>query len=220
LLLLAPQLQLQRVGSTAARALAAGSVALLIVGAIAIAGNRAYDRRPGGLATIGAWRPGSGMRPQPATDLPLALSFAVVTPARPAIASNDLLTSRGDWPFAFTYTGMLAQHPALWIWLAGWTATLGWGAARGLGDPRLAPWVRAALGILAFNVALHLIFFGRDFFLYALHWQLAELILVAGLAVGASRTARTLFTSVAIATVLTSGWAVWSIVARLPAATR
>jgi hypothetical protein len=100
------------------------------------------------------------------------------------------------------------------IWVPIWAALLAWGAWRGAHDARMAPLVWAAIAVLVFNTALHTVFFGSDLFLFALHWQPAQLILLAGLGVGRGRAARAALILTSLAAVITSAGVWWWIVQR------
>jgi hypothetical protein len=196
------------------RAASVGLAAAALIVIVAATTSLSFGR-PIGLHSLTDWRRDT-TRVHPLSDLPAAMSLTFVTPAAPDVvsghdpASSDARATLRE----FSYAGAHAHSTMLAIWVPIWAALLAWGAWRGAHDARMAPLVWAAIAVLVFNTALHTVFFGSDLFLFALHWQPAQLILLAGLGVGRGRAARAALILTSLAAVITSAGVWWWIVQR------
>ncbi len=115
----------------------------------------------------------------------------------------------------FTYRDTIARRPGLWLWVGCWLLVLACGARAGLRDDTLRPLIVASVAILVFNCGLHLAFYGRDLFLYSLHWQLPQLLLCAALWRGSDWRHRAAPPALAALTAASGLACLWSIVQRL-----
>jgi hypothetical protein len=196
------------------RAASVGLIAAALIVIVAAAGSLSFGRAIG-LHSLTDWRRDTA-RVHPLSDLPVAMSLTFVTPVAPDVVSgHDPASPSADAMLReLSYAGALARSTLLSIWIPMWAGLLAWGAWRGVHDARMAPLVWAAIAVLGFNTALHTVFFGSDLFLFALHWQPAQLILLAGLGVGRGRGARGALMLTSLATIVTSAGVWWWIVQR------
>lgn len=160
------------------------SASFVLAFAIGVAGALAYSKSPEILLPRSLRGDlGSAMASRPIEDFVIA-SINTFPPAiEPDVVVNELYADRNPaLPSRFAYSSRRLTDPFVAFWAAGFVSLLAWGgwqASRSGHRWRMVAAVSAAL--IGFNFLLHLVFQGRDIFLYTLHWQVPMLILLAGI---------------------------------------
>jgi hypothetical protein len=175
------------------RARAAAATALiLLAGAVLgilelVVLNAAYGER---LPLRKVERTDSFLAPRPLATVrsfPEAV-VSTVLPDRPAVVTNEIGLRR-DYPLKLMFTieggpGSVVSRLVRGLVVAGFLLLGALQLARPEGPGR--PLLAAALGVLAFNFALHSVYRGPDLLLYSMHWH-AALAVVIGAGVLAPR---------------------------------
>ena len=178
-----------RTQGSRARAIGATAGVLLLSAALAVVELLALN------AAYGEWLPlrkiertDPFLAPRPmatARSFPEAL-VSTVLPDRPAVVTNEIGLRR-DYPIKLMFTIEGGPQGAVSRLLRGLVVAgfLLLGALKlarleGRGPPML--W--AALGVLAFNFALHSVYRGPDLLLYSMHWHAALAVVIGAAALG------------------------------------
>jgi hypothetical protein len=175
-------------GAAATAALLLAAAALGLVELVAL--NAAYGehlplRKIERTDTFLAARPARTLR-----SFPEAL-VSTVLPDRPTVVTNEIGLRR-DYPFKLMFTTEAGPQGAgsrllRGLVVAGFLLLGALQLARlpGAGPPVL--W--AALGVLAFNLALHSVYRGHDLLLYSMHWHAALAVVIGASALAPRRSA-------------------------------
>lgn len=160
------------------------SASFVLAFAIGVAGALAYSKSPEILLPRSLRGDlGSSMASRPIEDFVIASINTFPAAIEPDVVVNELYVDRNPaLPSRFAYSSRRLTDPFVAFWAAGFVSLLAWGgwqASRSGRCWRMVATVSAAL--IGFNFLLHLVFQGRDIFLYTLHWQVPMLILLAGI---------------------------------------
>lgn len=179
------------IGKILVRTAVVGSLSLIITFSVASAGAMAYSVSPTRLLPISeAFQGNSTDKTQYRLGLIIAVGNTISGIIPSDIVPNEdyvgPVTKRGSGKATvyFRTTNLVSRlkTPLALAWIAIFGALLLLGAYQAY---RQAPiWGALAIssvGLLIFNFLLHQFFYGTEMFLYALHWQVSMVFLLAGL---------------------------------------